>query len=196
MIRVKAHRRKLRNGRYILVREHRRIVQRGVSPRVDSLDALYDYANGDTTHINYGLRRGSSTAEELKIADKLSRLETPMELPTLYRATLWKDISADFGVTRKNISSMVGKDIADKGYMSTSKDSRVPKMMYPIDKNTVFLNIKSKGKHRAIDVNGLLGKKSPASYQKEVLLGRNTRLTITGVKEKDGITYIDVELKS
>ena len=196
MIVVRSHRRRLKNGRYILVREYRRLGNKNISPRVDSLNALYDYAYGYTNSINYGLRRGNPTEEELRIADRISKLETPMELPTLYRGTLWRHLSGDYGITRGNIHSMIGRTITDKGYLSTSIDKKVPKDMYPMDRDTVFMRIKSKGKHRAMDVNGLLGRKSPSPGQKEILLGRNTKFTIAKVNEKNGITYIDVELKS
>lgn len=196
MIVVRQHRRKLRNGRYVLVREYRKRSVGSLSSRVESLDALREYAEGYTNNINYGLRRGNPTDEELKIADKISRLETLMELPTLYRATLWKDLNGDYGITRKNLSAMMGATITDKGFLSTSIDRRVPEGMYPMDRNTVFLRIKSKGRHRAMNVNGLLGKKSPSPSQKEILLGRNTSFTLTGFEQKNGITYIDAELKS
>lgn len=196
MIVVRQHRRKLRNGSYVLVREYRKRIVRSSSSRVEALDALREYAEGYTNSINYGLRRGNPTNEDLIIADKISRLESPMELPILYRATLWKDLTGDYGITRKNISSMIGTTITDKGFLSTSIDKRVPEEMYPMDRNTVFLRIKSKGKHRAMNVNGLLGRKSPSPSQKEILLGRNTSFTLTGFEQKNGITYIDAELKS
>lgn len=162
----------------------------------DSLDALYDYANGTTNSINFGLRRGNPTVEELSTAERLSRVESLMELPTLYRATLWKHIEGDYGITRSNLQAMIGRRIIDKGYMSTSSDSRVPESMYPMDSNTVFIRITSKGKHRAMNVNELLGSRSPSPSQKEFLLGRNTEFSITKFEQKNGITYIEVELKS
>ena len=162
----------------------------------DSLKALWNYAEGSTNDINHRFRKGTPTLTDFEIAEKISRLETPMELPTLYRATLWRHFTEDYGVTRENIHFMVGKTIIDNGYLSTSVDRRVPKSMYPIDSDTIFIRILSNEKHKAINVNAILGSNSPTPSQKEIILGRGTKFSILHVENKDGITYIDVELIS
>lgn len=158
----------------------------------ESLSALYNYAYGSSCDLNYRLRQGSSRKHNI-IADKMSQLESEQELPILYRATLWEHFIKDFGV---NKDELIGKTITDKGFMSTSIDSEVPKELYPIDSGTLFMRIRSKGKHRAIDVNATLGKMSPYPYQKEILLGRRTQFTVVDLTNEKGITYIEVELKS
>ena len=173
------------------------IVCEGHNERLrDSLRALYDYAYGVTTSINYRLRRDNPTCTDIELSHKISFLETFMELPILYRATLWKYFTDDYGITKDNIHSKVGEVILDKGYLSASKDRRVPKLLYPVDSDTLFMRIFSDGKHRAIDVNETLGEDSPWRDQKEVILGMNTRFTITKISKCKGITYIDVKLKS
>ena len=162
----------------------------------ENIDALYDYAYGITTGINYRFRTNIQSRKDLHIARLISELETLTELPTLYRATLWKDLTAYYGLTRGNINSKIGEVFTDYGFMSTSIDREVPPQMYSIDIGTVFMTIRSTGKHRAINVNEILGEKSPAKCQKEILLGKGTKFIITQVANKKGITYIDVELKS
>lgn len=162
----------------------------------ENIDALYDYAYGITTGINYRFRTNIQSRKDLHIARLISELETLTELPTLYRATLWKDLTAYYGLTRGNINSKIGEVFTDYGFMSTSIDREVPPQMYSIDIGTVFMTIRSTGKHRVINVNEILGEKSPAKYQKEILLGKDTKFIITQVANKKGITYIDVELKS
>lgn len=161
----------------------------------ESLKALYEYAEG-ITDINYRLRSGTFTDETMSISRRISKLESFMRLPILYRGTLWDDFSGDYGITRENIHSMVGRIIVDRGYLSTSTNREVPFRMYPIDKGTLFMRILSKGKYRAIDVNRLLGSHSPSPSQKEILLGRNTKFRLLRITEIKGITHIDVELKS
>lgn len=161
----------------------------------ENIDALFDYAYGITTGINYRLRTKTQNRKDLYLVKLISELETPMELPTLYRATLWKDLTEYYGITRNNINSRIGEVFIDYDFMSTSVDRNVPRQMYSIDIGTVFMTIRSKGKHRAIDVNKTLGEKSPAKYQKEFLLGKSTKFILTQVANKKGITYIDIELK-
>lgn len=162
----------------------------------ESIDALFDYAYGVTVGINYRLRTKTQNRKDLYLVKLISELETLTELPTLYRATLWKDLTTYYGLTRGNINSKIGEVFTDYGFMSTSIDREVPPQMYSIDVGTVFMTIRSTGKHRAIDINKVLGEKSPAKYQKEILLGKDTKFVITQVANKKGITYIDVELKS
>ena len=162
----------------------------------ESVDALFDYANGTTAGMNYRFRTNTQNRKDQFLAMLISELETPMELPTLYRVTSWKDLTEYFGLTRGNIKSKIGEVFVDRGFMSTSIDKVVPQQMYFIDIGTVFMTIHSKGKHRAIDVNKILGDKSPSKHQKEIILGKDTKFAITQVANIKGITYIDVELKS
>lgn len=160
----------------------------------ESLSALYDYAYGRNCALNYILRQGQPTDTEVKISEKLSRLESYMELPILYRATLWNHFVADYKVRQEDLR--VGTLLKDSGFMSTSRNKEVPKELYPIDKDTAFIRIVTSGCHRAIDVNALLGSNSPYPSQREILLGKDTQFIVTGIKVKDGITYIDVDIKS
>lgn len=52
----------------------------------ESIKALYDYAFGYTTDINWKLRTSSATSSDLKEAGKISTLMKSQKIPTLYRA--------------------------------------------------------------------------------------------------------------
>ena len=160
----------------------------------ESIKALYDYAFGYTTDINWKLRTSSATSSDLKEAGKISTLMKSQKIPTLYRAMSWDNMQKWFGVYRDSIDVWIGNVFVDKGFVSTSKDPQMPWNNYPKTSNTVYLTITSKKPVKSIDINDILQELSPSPGDKEVLLERNTKFKITGYIIRNKIYYLNLEI--
>lgn len=159
-----------------------------------AIKALYDYAFGYTTDINYRFRTSSATSNDIKEATKISATMKLQKFPTLYRATSWKYMQKWFGVYKDCIDAWVGNIFVDKGFVSTSLDPKVPMDFYPNNTDTVYFTIKSNKAIRGVNINDILGKASPSPSDKEVLLDRNTKFKMLSYTIKNNIYHIDIEI--
>lgn len=160
----------------------------------ESIKALYDYAFGYTTDINWKLRTSSATSADLKEAEKISSLMKSQKIPTLYRAMSWENMQKWFGIYKDSMDVWIGNVFVDKGFVSTSKNPKMPWNNYPSSPDTIYLTITSKKPVKAIDINDVLKELSPSPGDKEVLLERNIKFKITGYIIRNKIYHLDLEI--
>lgn len=160
----------------------------------ENIKALYEYAFGYTTDMNYRFRTSSATPNDKKEASKISALMTAQKIPTVYRSTSCGYMQKWFGVYKDHLDVWIGKFFVDPGFCSTSKDPGMPWNNYPKNSDTLYMTITSKERPKAIDINEVLGKASPSPGDKEVLFDRNTKFKIVSYTVKSGIYYLDIEV--
>ena len=96
----------------------------------------------------------------------------------------------------KNILNKTkGKEITEKGYMSTSKDESIASDWggFSGSEMPVVMHLKNTKGAKGVDVS--VYDKNTSSPQKEVLLGRNQKYKIDNISYKNGNIYVDATLK-
>lgn len=160
-----------------------------------SKQALYDYAYGYTNDLNYRFRKGKPKKQDKENAKLISKLAKPMKLPTLYRSAEWRHFKQDYDIDKNTIRDHIGDVIIDQGFLSTSVEEDGAWQLNVKDKDNLLIIFKSTKKHKAIDINDILGDKSPSPEQREILLDQYTKFKIIKVEEDNkGVITIITEL--
>ena len=161
----------------------------------ENIQALYDYAYGYTNDLNYHFRKGKPKKQDKENASKISKLAKPMKLPVLYRSAEWRHFKQDYGIDQNNVFDKIGEVIEDPGFLSTSTAEEGAWQLNVKDKDNLLIVFKSKGQHKAININDELGEYSPSPEQTEILLDQYTKFKITNVdKDKKGVITITAEI--
>lgn len=161
--------------------------------------AMWDYVAGYTTAVNDELRKGRKVDSITSLMDKGF---TDKKVLDVYRTVDWNYMKNMYNITPQNIQSQVGKTIVNKGYMSTASTPTSPWADRWLSDELV-LHITSTRPVNCLVVNDLFkADEIDCAYQNEILLPRNTSLTITGVElrkgklyAKEGTWFVEVEIK-
>lgn len=194
------------------------------SKRNEALDA---YISGDAMWLNNYLRGRGDFGEldkwEQKILDELTAVT---KLAKVGERTLWRSVDAraifgdmtdgefedlagrilygddsKFVVERtQRFMDVVGKEITEKGFMSTTKSKEVAAEWgdYSGSRNPVLMKIRTTANTRGVDVEKYTlahnAEVEQSQAQKEILLRRGQRYKVVGIKELDGQICVEVEL--
>lgn len=194
------------------------------SKRNEALDA---YISGDAMWLNNYLRGRGDFGEldkwEQKLLDELTAVT---KLDKVGERTLWRSVDAraifgdmtdgDFedlagrilyGDNNKftmektqRFMDVVGKEITEKGFMSTTKDKDVAAAWgdYSGSRTPVLMKIRTTANTRGVDVEKYTlahnAEVEQSQAQKEILLRRGQRYKVVGIKELDGQICVEVEL--
>lgn len=194
------------------------------SERNEALDA---YISGDAMWLNNYLRGrgdfGKLSREEQRVLDELT---AGTKLAKIGERTLWRSVDArsifgdmsdsDFedlvsrvvygdsnkyivGKTDKYLD-VVGKELTEKGFMSTTKSKDVAMEWggYSGARTPVVMKIRTTANTRGVDVEKYTLAHNPGAEQdqpqKEILLRRGQRYKVVSIKELDGQICVEVEL--
>ena len=194
------------------------------SKRNEALDA---YISGDAMWLNNYLRGrgdfGEISREEQQMLDELTAVT---KLSKVGERTLWRSVDAraifgdmtdgeyedlvgrllygdntKFVVERtQRFVDVVGKEITEKGFMSTTKSKDVATEWgdYSGSNTPVLMKIRTTANTRGVDVEKYTLAHNPeveqSQAQKEILLRRGQRYKVVGIKELDGKICVEVEL--
>lgn len=194
------------------------------SKRNEALDA---YISGDAMWLNNYLRGrgdfGELSREEQQMLDELTAVT---KLAKVGERTLWRSVDARaifgdmtdgefedlagrllYGDNTKFVMErtqrfmdVVGKEIAEKGFMSTTKSKDVATEWgdYSGSRTTVLMKIRTNANTRGVDVEKYTLAHNPeveqSQAQKEILLRRGQRYKVVSIKELDGQICVEVEL--
>jgi hypothetical protein len=153
----------------------------------DERSALDGYSGTYYREINETLRGGSpwtdlSPAElkaEIAHLDASINKGTLAAETTLYRGT--SPAALGGGIPA------VGTTLSDKGFLSTSRSSNIAEAFQNMSTGGVMMRITAPRGTRAADVSYHTG-----GHEQELLLGRSTKLKVTGVSASGGRTVVDV----
>nr|DAP13383.1 MAG TPA: ADP-ribosyltransferase exoenzyme [Caudoviricetes sp.] len=158
-------------------------------------NATEDYVAGVASYLNYNLRVGDPLSPTHK--DVMSKMDGAMKpLGADIKLTRFIDKSyavdilglqqSDFtnlkGAADKLNKTVVGNVIRETAYMSTSYNPKANVFTY----RTVKMNIKAPKNTKGIITNN--------RTESEIVLGRNTKYTITGAKANRGKLELDVTI--
>lgn len=194
------------------------------SKRNEALDA---YISGDAMWLNNYLRGrgdfGELSREEQQMLDELTAVT---KLAKVGERTLWRSVDARaifgdmtdgefedlagrilYGDDSKFVMEktqrfmeVVGKEITEKGFMSTTKIKEVAAEWgdYSGSRNPVLMKIRTTANTRGVDVEKYTlahnAEVEQSQAQKEILLKRGQRYKVVGIKELDGQICVEVEL--
>lgn len=194
------------------------------SKRNEALDA---YISGDAMWLNNYLRGrgdfGELSREEQQMLDELTAVT---KLSKVGERTLWRSVDAraifgdmtdgefedlvgrllygdntKFVVERtQRFMDVVGKEITEKGFMSTTKSKEVATEWgdYSGSNTPVLMKIRTTANTRGVDVEKYTlahnAEVEQSQAQKEILLRRGQRYKVVGIKELDGQICVEVEL--
>lgn len=194
------------------------------SKRNEALDA---YISGDAMWLNNYLRGrgdfGELSREEQQMLDELTAVT---KLSKVGERTLWRSVDAraifgdmtdgefedlvgrllygdntKFVVERtQRFIDVVGKEITEKGFMSTTKSKEVATEWgdYSGSNTPVLMKIRTTANTRGVDVEKYTlahnAEVEQSQAQKEILLRRGQRYKVVGIKELDGQICVEVEL--
>lgn len=194
------------------------------SKRNEALDA---YISGDAMWLNNYLRGrgdfGELSREEQQMLDELTAVT---KLDKVGERTLWRSVDARaifgnmtdgefedlagrilYGDDSKFVMEktqrfmdVVGKEITEKGFMSTTKSKEVAAAWgdYSGSRTPVFMKIRTTANTRGVDVEKYTlahnAEVEQSQAQKEILLKRGQRYKVVGIKELDGRICVEVEL--
>lgn len=194
------------------------------SKRNEALDA---YISGDAMWLNNYLRGRGDFGELDKWEQKmLDELTAVTKLDKVGERTLWRSVDAraifgdmtdgDFedlagrilyGDNNKFVMEktqrfmeVVGKEITERGFMSTTKDKDVAAAWgdYSGSRTPVLMKIRTTANTRGVDVEKYTlahnAEVEQSQAQKEILLRRGQRYKVVGIKELDGQICVEVEL--
>ena len=194
------------------------------SKRNEAMDA---YISGDAMWLNSYLRgRGDFGALSRDEQQMLDELTAVTKLGKVGERTLWRSVDAraifgdmsdsDFedlvsrvvygdsnkyivGKTDKYLD-VVGKELTEKGFMSTTKSKDVAMEWggYSGARTPVVMKIRTTANTRGVDVEKYTlvhnAEVEQSQAQKEVLLRRGQRYKVVSIKELDGQICVEVEL--
>lgn len=194
------------------------------SKRNEALDA---YISGDGMWLNNYLRGrgdfGEISREEQRMLDELTAVT---KLSKVGERTLWRSVDARaifgdmtdgefedlagrilYGDDSKFVMEktqrfmdVVGKEITEKGFMSTTKSKEVATEWgdYSGSRTPVLMKIRTTANTRGVDVEKYTlahnAEVEQSQAQKEILLRRGQRYKVVGIKELDGQICVEVEL--
>ena len=194
------------------------------SKRNEALDA---YISGDAMWLNNYLRGrgdfGELSREEQQMLDELTAVT---KLDKVGERTLWRSVDARaifgdmtdgefedlagrilYGDNNKFVMEktqrfmdVVGKEITEKGFMSTTKSKDVAAAWgdYSGSRTPVLMKIRTTANTRGVDVERYTlahnAEVEQSQAQKEILLRRGQRYKVVGIKELDGQICVEVEL--
>lgn len=194
------------------------------SKRNEALDA---YISGDAMWLNNYLRGRGDFGELDKWEQKmLDELTAVTKLGKVGERTLWRSVDARaifgdmtdgefedlagrilYGDDSKFVMEktqrfmeVVGKEITEKGFMSTTKSKEVAAEWgdYSGSRNPVLMKIRTTANTRGVDVEKYTlahnAEVEQSQAQKEILLKRGQRYKVVGIKELDGRICVEVEL--
>lgn len=164
-------------------------------------EAIFDYTTSRYQSINESLRSGGSgnTKEDKEIVKELDKAINKSELKngaTLYRGSSVESVGLEKHVrnlTTQDVKSLVGKEITNKAYTSTTTSKQVSERFSGRSEKydgTVNWVITAKGRKKGLDV----GKNSNfGDKEKEVILPRNAKLKITKATKRAGTLTVYAE---
>lgn len=194
------------------------------SKRNEALDA---YISGDAMWLNNYLRGrgdfGELSREEQQMLDELTAVT---KLSKVGERTLWRSVDARaifgdmtdgefedlagrilYGDDSKFVMEktqrfmdVVGKEITEKGFMSTTKSKEVATEWgdYSGSRTPILMKIRTTANTRGVDVEKYTlahnAEVEQSQAQKEILLRRGQRYKVVGIKELDGQICVEVEL--
>nr|DAT47410.1 MAG TPA: ADP-ribosyltransferase exoenzyme [Caudoviricetes sp.] len=192
-----------------------------------SNEALDKYISGDAMWLNNYLRGrgdfGELSREEQRMLDELTAVT---KLAKVGERTLWRSVDARaifgdmtdgefedlagrilYGDNNKFVMEktqrfmdVVGKEITEKGFMSTTKSKDVAQAWgdYSGSRPPVLMKIRTTANTRGVDVEKYTlahnAEVEQSQAQKEILLRRDQRYKVVGIKELDGQICVEVEL--
>ena len=94
------------------------------------------------------------------------------------------------------IESAVGKEITDKGFMSTTKSMDIATDWWDFtgSKYPIVLEFKTSGNTVGVDMAKRFPKLEERMYQEEVTLARGTRYKVTGYRQENGVIVYEAEI--
>lgn len=194
------------------------------SKRNEALDA---YISGDIMWLNNYLRGrgdfGELSREEQRMLDELTSVT---KIAKVGERTLWRSVDAraifgdmtdlefddlvgrllygdntKFVVERtQRFMDVVGKEITEKGFMSTTKSKEVATEWgdYSGSRTPVLMKIRTTANTRGVDVEKYTlahnAEVEQSQAQREILLRRGQRYKVVNIKELDGHICVEVEL--
>jgi hypothetical protein len=118
----------------------------------------------ETRQIDAAINKGTLTAET-----------------TLYRGTSFDALGGGIPA--------IGTTLSDKGFLSTSRSSSIAEAFVNMGSNKVMLKITAPRGTKGADVSHHVG-----GHEQEILLGRNTKLRVTGTSTSGGRTIVEVSV--
>ncbi len=143
-------------------------------PKLTSKEKTYlsSYSGDDFFRLNKELRSGDSDDPAVKLLDSAIAKGSVPAGTTLYRGMSIEAAKKLF--PDGNIE--VGQTVSDKGFMSTSKSANVAQSW---GMGGVVLKINAKNGAKGLDLDGI----ARAGLEKEVLLPRDARVTVTRISK-------------
>jgi hypothetical protein len=150
------------------------IVHKGVPLTHGELDAIHGYTDGEYSGLNHDLREGNSlTGTRLTLA---ANLDSALAKGDIKGGIYYRGIDGTRATKMFGPEINIGDSVTDKGFISTSKSQATA---HEFSHGGVILEITAdKGMH-GMDVTAI---SSVGNGEKEVILPRGSKFTVTGVK--------------
>jgi len=156
--------------------------------------AVWDYVAGYTTSVNRYLRNGRTNSVKV-VTDYLDQAFTERRIIDVYRTVDWDYFRNRYGITPENIDSMIGTELLNKGYMSTTTVFKSP-WGEKWNQDDLVMHIISKSEYPCIDVNKMFPGKDEidCAFQNEIILPRSTKLKLKEYNIVKGTYVIEMEI--
>lgn len=158
------------------------------------IDALFDYTSGESYDINQALNRGTELGTYKEVVQQLDQLMSGVDEFDLYRAVQNVPELLDIAGV-KDVESLKGKTITQKGYLSTSKTMSAVMSLDTYEPINTVIHFSNINNIKGIDVNSVMNKEHRDDFyfgfQKEVIVQRGAKYKIGKIEnDEDGITHI------
>jgi hypothetical protein len=150
------------------------IMHEGVELTHGELSAIHGYTNGEYSELNAALRQGTSLSSSH--ATLAANLDTALDKGSLKGGTYFRGIDGHVATKMFGPEINIGDTITDKGFISTSKSQATA---HSFSHGGVVLEISVDHGSKGMDVEAI---SSVGQGEHEVILPRNSKFTITGVK--------------
>lgn len=168
--------------------------------------AIYDYVSGYTSGVNDDLRKGHHRGSKNVVAqlDKAFDIFGESKPLNVYRTVEWDYFYNIYGCNKDNLQEFIDNKFIfqNKGYMSVASEFISPWNKKWFDYELV-MHITSKRPVQQLNINNIFNEDEiDCSYQKEILLQRNTKMICKSFKikekrksfSKSGIYVLEMEI--
>lgn len=158
---------------------------------------IYNYVLGLISGINDNLRK-NDVKTDANIVQQLDDAFTSdlaeHNVVDVYRTVDWNYMKSVHKITKNNINDFIGKQLTNKGFMSTTSIKKSPWMDKWSDDECI-MHIVSDNPINYIDVNKIFNENEIDSYyQHEILLPRNLTLEFMSYSEYENTIIFEMKI--